>query len=60
MNILLSNQKQIIEQAKFTYSLLRKSSQKTKKKQKNWRSKKKPSWYFEDFKTKRSRNNKRQ
>ena len=34
MNILLSNQKQIIEQAKFTYSLLRKSSQKTKKNKK--------------------------
>ena len=33
MNILPSNQKQIIEQAKFTYSLLRKAFKKQKKKQ---------------------------
>ena len=59
MNILPSNQKQIIDQAKFTYSLLRKAFKKQKKKN-NWRSKKKPSWYFEDFKIKRSRNNQRQ
>ena len=49
--ILPSNQQQIIEQAKFTYSF-RKSFWKTNKS--NWRSRRKPSWGFKRFKTKRT------
>ena len=53
--ILPSNQKQIIEQVEFTYSPLRKTFQKqTKKHKKNWRSRKKGSWGFKRFKTKRT------
>ena len=46
--ILPSNQKQIIEQAKFTYSLLGKGFWKPGKN--NWRSRRKTSWGFKTFK----------
>ena len=46
--ILPSNQKQIIEQAKFTYSLLGKGFWKPDKN--NWRSRRKTSWGFKKFK----------
>ena len=46
--ILPSNQKQIIKQAKFTYSLLGKGFWKPYKN--NWRSRRKTSWGFKKFK----------
>ena len=46
--ILPSNQQQIIEQAKFTYSPLRKTFWKIKKS--NWRSRAKTSWSLKYFK----------
>ena len=49
--ILPSDQGTVIEQAKFTYSLLEKKFRKIKKK--NWRSKNKTGWSFKSFKTKR-------
>ena len=48
--ILPSNQQQIIEQTKFTYSPLEKAFEKRKKKN-NWRSVAKTSWGFERFET---------
>ena len=50
--ILPFNQKQIIEQAKFTFSLLGKAFEKTNKN--SWRSRKKTVWGFKRFKTKRT------
>ena len=47
-DILPSNQQQITEQAKFTYSPLRKFLWKTNKS--NWRSREKTGWGFEYFK----------
>ena len=55
--ILPSNQKQIIEQAKFTYSPLGKASEKKKNQLKI---KEKPNWYINYYKTKRTRSNWRQ
>ena len=52
--ILPSNQKQILEQASFTYSFCGKL---LKSKQKQMKIKEKTSSYFKDFKTKRTRNN---
>ena len=54
-DILPFNQKQIIEQAKFTYSPLGKAFE--KKSKNNWRSRKKTSWSFRVFKTKRTKSN---
>ena len=51
-DILPSNQQQIIEQAKFTFSYLGKNFWKTNKN--NWRSRTKTSWGFKKFKTKRT------
>ena len=53
--ILPSNQKQIIEQAKFIYALLGKAFEKQTKTSED--SGKKTSGYFKDFKTKRTRCN---
>ena len=50
-DILPSNQQQIIEQAKSTYSPLGKAFEKQIKK--NWRSRSKTDWCFKRFETKR-------
>ena len=47
-DILPSNQQQIIEQAKFTYSPLGKAFEKQNKN--NWRSRRKTNWCFKKFK----------
>ena len=48
-DILLSNQQQIIEQARFPYSPLGKAFFKANKN--NWRSREKTDWCFESFRT---------
>ena len=56
-DILPSNQQQIIEQAKFTYSPLGKAFEKQTK---TIEDQEKTSWYLRDFETKRTRSNWRQ
>ena len=54
-DILPSNQQQIIEQAKFTYSSLGKAFEKPNKN--NWRSRPKTNWCFRKFENKKKKQN---